>query len=71
MDRRHAICWYIGFAARACGDSVLGQAPEQRQRLLEPCLDDIALLETVLGESFADWRSSTGRGSFKERVASR
>jgi hypothetical protein len=42
--------------------------PEQRQLLLEPCLDDITLLETVIGESFEDWRSSTGRGSFKERV---
>jgi hypothetical protein len=44
-------------------------APSQRQALLEPCLDDIALLERVLGESFQDWRSGTGRGSFHERVA--
>jgi len=42
---------------------------EQRQALLGPCLDDIALLESVLGESFDDWRSTVGRGSFKERVA--
>ena len=34
------------------------------------CLDDIALLEQVLGESFEDWRSATGRGSFAERVKS-
>ena len=44
-------------------------APEQRQALLGGYLDDIALLESVLGESFEDWRSNTGRGSFKERVA--
>ena len=42
-------------------------APEQRVELVEDCLADIALLEDVLGESFADWRSSTGRGSFRER----
>ena len=28
-----------------------------------------AVLEEVLGESFADWRSAVGRGSFKERAA--
>lgn len=43
--------------------------PGQRRALLEDCLDDIALLESVLGESFEDWRSSSGRGSFSERVA--
>jgi hypothetical protein len=42
---------------------------DQRRVLLDPCLDDIALLESVLGESFEDWRSARGRGSFKERVA--
>jgi hypothetical protein len=36
--------------------------------LLGDCADDIALLEEVLGESFQDWRSTTGRGSFAERV---
>jgi hypothetical protein len=41
---------------------------EQRSALLGDCADDIALLEQVLGESFADWRSATGRGSFAERV---
>jgi hypothetical protein len=44
---------------------------EQRSVLLEECLDDIALLESVLGESFDDWRSTTGRGSFKERLTPR
>jgi hypothetical protein len=42
---------------------------EQRSALLGDCADDIALLEQVLGESFADWRSPVGRGSFAERVA--
>jgi hypothetical protein len=42
---------------------------EQRQALLSDCLDDIARLESVLDQSFDDWRSTTGRGSFKERVA--
>jgi hypothetical protein len=43
--------------------------PEQRTELLADCRDDIAVLESVLGESFADWRSPTGRGSFRERTA--
>lgn len=42
--------------------------PEHRTALLQDCLDDIALLEDVLGESFQDWRSAEGRGSFKERT---
>jgi hypothetical protein len=41
---------------------------EERQHLLQPCLEDIAVLENVLGESFDDWRSVAGRGSFRERV---
>ena len=45
-------------------------APEQREGLVAECLDDIARLEQVLGESFNDWRSVTGRGSFVERVKS-
>ena len=45
--------------------------PEQRQALLADCLPDIALLEEVLGESFEDWRSTTGRGSFVERTGPR
>jgi hypothetical protein len=44
--------------------------PEQRLALLQTCTDDIGLLEEVLGESFADWRSAVGRGSFKERAGS-
>jgi sulfotransferase family protein len=52
--------------------------PEQRPRLdpsvradlVRECLDDIDVLEEVLGESFSDWRSSSGRGSFRERTAS-
>jgi hypothetical protein len=43
-------------------------APEQRTALLGDCLDDIALLEQTLGESFEDWRSAAGRGSFAERT---
>lgn len=42
---------------------------EQRTELLSECQHDIALLEGVLGESFEDWRSAAGRGSFKERAA--
>jgi hypothetical protein len=45
-------------------------APEVRAELVKDCLDDIGLLEEVLGESFEDWRSSAGRGSFKERTTS-
>ena len=43
-------------------------APEQRTALLGDCLDDIALLEQTLVESFEDWRSTAGRGSFVERT---
>jgi len=43
-------------------------SPDQRGALLDPCLDDIAVLETVLGQSFDDWRSAVGRGSFRDRV---
>jgi hypothetical protein len=43
-------------------------ALDTRAELVEDCLDDIALLEEVLGESFDDWRSSSGRGSFRERA---
>ena len=45
-------------------------APEVRAELVKDCLDDIGLLEEVLQESFDDWRSSAGRGSFKERTTS-
>ena len=43
--------------------------PDQRSELLSGCTDDIALLEEVLGQSFDDWRSVEGRGSFTERAA--
>jgi hypothetical protein len=43
-------------------------ASEQRIALLGDCLDDIARLEQTLGESFEDWRSAAGRGSFAERT---
>jgi hypothetical protein len=42
--------------------------PEQRTALLGDCIEDIALLEETLGESFEDWRSAAGRGSFVERT---
>jgi hypothetical protein len=45
-------------------------APEQRKALLGDCADDISLLEQTLGESFEDWRSVEGRGSFAERTVS-
>ena len=41
---------------------------DQRSELLADVADDIGLLEEVLGESFADWRSVSGRGSFRERT---
>jgi hypothetical protein len=43
-------------------------SPDQRGALLDTCLDDIAVLENVLGQSFDDWRSAVGRGSFRDRV---
>ena len=45
-------------------------AAEQRKALLGDFADDISLLEQTLGESFEDWRSVAGRGSFAERTAS-
>ena len=45
-------------------------APPPPPPLLGDCLDDIALLEHTLGESFEDWRSAAGRGSFAQRTAS-
>jgi len=50
-----------------------GRAPrptmpvEVRREVLEPLLADIALLEELTGESFADWRRDTGRGHFAAR----
>ncbi|MGY1812648.1 sulfotransferase family protein [Blastococcus sp. SYSU D00820] len=44
---------------------------EVRREVLAPLLDDIALLEELTGESFADWRADTGRGDFRSRSAAR
>lgn len=43
--------------------------PDQRRELLAGVLDDIDLLEDLLGEDFSDWRATTGRGSFRQRSA--
>jgi hypothetical protein len=54
-----------------------GRAPrpvlpvEVRREVLAPLLDDVALLEELTGESFADWRKDTGRGDFRSRAAGR
>jgi hypothetical protein len=42
---------------------------EVRREVLEPLLDDIALLEDLTGQSFDDWRGDTGRGDFRSRTA--
>ncbi|KQS58455.1 sulfotransferase [Geodermatophilus sp. Leaf369] len=42
---------------------------EVRRAVLERVLPDIALLEEVTGESFADWRADTGRGDYASRAA--
>ncbi len=41
--------------------------PEQRTALLEPHLEDIALLEEVTGESFEQWRTYREGSSFDSR----
>ena len=52
-----------------------GRAPrpalpvEVRREVLAPLLPDIALLEELTGESFADWKGDTGRGDFRSRQA--
>jgi hypothetical protein len=38
-----------------------------RREVLEPLLPDIALLEELTGESFADWKGDTGRGDYSSR----
>jgi hypothetical protein len=43
--------------------------PEQRTLLLEPHLEDIALLEELTGESFDQWREYRDGGSFASRRA--
>ncbi|MGY1771307.1 sulfotransferase family protein [Blastococcus sp. SYSU D00813] len=44
---------------------------EVRREVLAPLLEDIALLEELTGESFADWRRDSGRGDFRSRAAGR
>jgi hypothetical protein len=52
-----------------------GRAPrpplpvEVRREVLTPLLTDIALLEDLTGESFADWKGDSGRGEFRSRQA--
>ena len=43
--------------------------PEQRELLVEPHLEDIALLEEVTGESFEEWRTYREGNSFESRRA--
>jgi hypothetical protein len=38
-----------------------------RREVLDPLLPDVALLEELTGESFADWKGDTGRGDFRSR----
>lgn len=40
---------------------------DDRRVLVDPFADDIGLLEELTGQSFHEWRSSTARGSFRER----
>lgn len=44
-------------------------AAEVRERLVPLFADDVALLEELTGEDFADWRGTVSRGSFEERAA--
>jgi hypothetical protein len=44
---------------------------EVRREVLAPLLPDIALLEDLTGESFADWKGDTGRGDFRSRQTGR
>jgi hypothetical protein len=44
-------------------------SPEERREVLAGLLEDIAVLEEVTGESFADWRGDVGRGDFRSRQA--
>jgi hypothetical protein len=41
--------------------------PEQRATLLAPHLPDIELLETLTGESFAEWKGYRDGGTFESR----
>ena len=40
---------------------------DQRRAALAGFVDDIALLEDVMGQSFNDWRGDAGRGEFSQR----
>jgi hypothetical protein len=44
-------------------------AVDVRREVLAPLLPDIALLEELTGESFADWKGDSGRGDFRSRQA--
>jgi hypothetical protein len=55
-------------AALHAGRAPRPQMPvEVRREVLGPLLEDIALLEELTGESFADWKGDTGRGDFRSR----
>ncbi|MDX6307463.1 MAG: hypothetical protein QOI06_509 [Nocardioidaceae bacterium] len=41
---------------------------EQRRLILEPILPDLERLESVTGQSFADWKYGSGKGSFASRA---
>ena len=41
--------------------------PEQREALIAPHLEDIALLEELTGESFAEWKTYREGSSFESR----
>ena len=51
-----------------CGDPSRPKlSPEQREVLLEPHLEDIALLEEITGESFEQWKTYREGSSFVSR----
>lgn len=51
------------------GGSRPALAVEERRAAVQRFTDDIALLEQVTGQSFADWRADEGRGAFSQRRA--
>ena len=54
-------------ALHASGTARPPLSVEQRREVLAPLLDDIAELEQLTGQSFADWRGDEGRGEFRAR----
>ncbi len=57
-------------AALHAGRALRPRLPvEVRREVLAPLLADIALLEELTGESFADWKGDSGRGDFRSRQA--